>query len=80
MGLEDVHQAYTTMAASGILTEAQRNIFDTVSQRLLIEQGAEAIMLGVTDLALAFDEATARFPIIDCAGIHVSSITKLALP
>jgi aspartate racemase len=43
--LEDVHQAYTTMAASGVLTEAQRNVFDTVSQRLLIEQGAEAIML-----------------------------------
>ncbi len=66
--LEDVHQAYTTMAASGILTEAQRNVFDTVSQRLPIEQDAEAIMLGGADLALAFDETTAQFPIIDCAG------------
>jgi aspartate racemase len=42
--LEDVRQAYITMAASGIVTEAQRNVFDTVSQRLLVEQGAEAII------------------------------------
>ena len=31
--------------------------------------GAEAIMLGGTDLALAFDEGTAGFPLVDCAGI-----------
>jgi aspartate racemase len=70
----------TSRAASGVVTEAQRRVFDTVCQRLLVEQGAEAIMLGGTDLALAFDETTARFPIVDCAGIHVASITKLALP
>ncbi len=26
-------------------------------------------MLGGTDLALAFDEGTAGFPLVDCAGI-----------
>jgi aspartate racemase len=77
--LEDVHQAYIAMAASGVVTDAQRSVFNTVSERLLAEQGAEAIMLGGTDLALVFDEATARFPIIDCAGIHVGSIASLAL-
>jgi aspartate racemase len=77
--LEDVHQAYIAMAASGVATDAQRDVFLTVSERLLAEQGAEAIMLGGTDLALVFDEATAKFPIIDCAGIHVGSIASLAL-
>jgi aspartate racemase len=33
--LNDVHQAYVEMAASGVVTEAQRKVFNTVSQRLL---------------------------------------------
>jgi aspartate racemase len=78
--LEDVHQAYITMAASGVVTEAQRTVFGTVGRRLMVEQGAEAIMLGGTDLALAFDETTTPFPIVDCAGIHVGSIAEAALP
>jgi aspartate racemase len=78
--LEEVHQAYVTMAASGTVTQAQRNVFDSVARELMVEQGAEAIMLGGTDLALAFDETTTPFPIVDCAGIHVNSIAKAALP
>jgi aspartate racemase len=33
--LDAVHQAYVEMAASGIVTEAQRKVFNTVSERLL---------------------------------------------
>jgi aspartate racemase len=53
--LDDVHQAYISMAASGFVTEHQRSVFNAVSHRLLQNQGAEAIMLGGTDLALAFN-------------------------
>jgi len=45
--LDDVHQAYISMAASGFVTEDQRSIFNAVSHRLVEDQGAEAIMLGV---------------------------------
>lgn len=76
--LEDVHQAYVAMAASGIITEAQRVIFDSVSKRLLRESGVEAIVLGGTDFALAFNERDAEFSLIDCAGIHADAIAKLA--
>ncbi len=31
-------------------------------------------MLGATDLALAFNEKDAGFPIVDCAGIHADAI------
>jgi aspartate racemase len=78
--LDNVHQAYVTMATSGVLTEAQRLIFNTVSQRLLKEKGAEAIMLGGTDLALAFNQQDTAFPLVDCAGIHVDATVKLAIP
>jgi aspartate racemase len=46
---------------------------------LLRDQGVEAIMLGGTDLALAFNEQTAEFPLVDCAGIHVDAIARLAI-
>ena len=76
--LEDVHQAYVAMAASGIVTEAQSAVFAAVSKKLLKESGVEAIMLGGTDLALAFNERDTDFPLIDCAGIHADAIAKLA--
>jgi aspartate racemase len=76
--LEDVHEAYVAMAASGIVTEAQSAIFTAVSKRLLKESGVEAIMLGGTDLALAFNERDTEFPLIDCGGIHADAIAKLA--
>ena len=77
--LDDVHQAYISMATSGFVTENQRSIFNAVSHRLIEEQGAEAIMLGGTDLALAFNEQTAEFPLVDCAGIHADAIAQLAI-
>ncbi len=77
--LEQVHAAYVAMATAGILTEAQRDTFYSASQKLIAESGAEAIMLGGTDLALAFHEETSPFPLVDCAGIHVDAIVKLAI-
>jgi aspartate racemase len=76
--LIDVHEAYVAMAASGVVTEAQRSVFNTVSRRLL-EDGAQAIMLGGTDLALVYDQQASEFPVIDCASIHVDAIVRLAL-
>src|SRR5215467_12825671 len=77
--LDDVHDAYVTMAASGVVTEAQRAVFTVVCQRLLNDWSVEAIMLGGTDLALVFNEQTADFPLVDCAGIHVEAIVRLAM-
>jgi aspartate racemase len=77
--LDDVHDAYVAMAASGVATPAQRAVFTAVGQRLLQDRGAEAIMLGGTDLALVFDEKTADFPLVDCAGIHVEAVMRLAM-
>jgi aspartate racemase len=77
--LGEVHQAYVSMATLGFVTEDQRSIFNAVSRRLLEDQGVEAIMLGGTDLALAFNEQTAEFPLVDCAGIHADAIAQLAI-
>jgi aspartate racemase len=78
--LDDVHNAYVAMAASGAVSDAQREVFIAASRRLLKDSGVEAIMLGGTDLALVFDERTSEFPLVDCAGIHVEAIVRSAIP
>ena len=77
--LDDVHQAYVEMAASGVATDAHRKVFSSVSH-FLQTAGAEAIVLGGTDLALVFNENDAAFPIVDCAGIHADAVAKRAIP
>lgn len=77
--LDDVHQAYITMATSGFVTDDQRSVFNAAIHRLLQDQGVEAILLGGTDLALAISEQTAKFPLVDCAAIHADAIARLAI-
>jgi len=76
--LDAVHDAYVTMAACGAATEAQRDIFLAAGRKLREEAGAEAIMLGGTDLALVLGELEAAFPIVDCAAIHADAIATAA--
>jgi aspartate racemase len=77
--LDNVHQAYVTMAAAGAAEEAQRAVCHSAARRLIEEEGAEAIMLGGTDLTLVFDERTSQFPLVDCAAIHADAIVEHAL-
>ena len=76
--LQEVHDAYAAMASAGAVTEEQRGIFLAASRRLTEEQGAEAIMLGGTDLALVFDGSDYGFDIVDCAKVHVDAIAHRA--
>ena len=68
-----VGDAYSAMAGIGRVTDEQRQIFFTAG-RELIARGAEAIMLGGTDLFLAFTGQPLPFPLVDCADIHVDAI------
>jgi aspartate racemase len=73
---DEVHTAYVEMAAIGRVTDQQRRTFFTVGRRLCQEQGAQAIMLGGTDMFLAFVGQENPFPLIDCADIHVDAIYR----
>ncbi len=76
--LERVHQNYVDMAVPGMVTEAQRQVFFDVGRRLCEDQGAEAVILGGTDLFLAFDDRDCGFKIIDCAIIHIAALARAA--
>jgi len=77
--LEEVDANYAAMAAAGRLDDAQRRVFFTAGERLCRDQGAEVVLLGGTDLFLAFQGPDAGFPVLDCADVHVEAIYQASL-
>ena len=76
---EAVHNAYIEMAIAGEATDKQRALFFAAGDRLVREQGAEAVVLAGTDLFLAFDGHDCGFPVIDSAEVHVDALFKTAI-
>ena len=71
---EEVADNYRAMATSARVNDAQRRVFFAAGERLCREQGAEVVLLGGTDLFLAFQGRDAGFPVLDCADVHVEAI------
>jgi aspartate racemase len=71
-----VHTNYVEMALAGRVTQAQREVFFSIGRRLCQGQGAEAVLLGGTDLCLAFQDQDCGFPVIDCADVHIDALYK----
>lgn len=74
--LDRVHTAYSDMASVGRVTDQQRQLFFAAARQLLDSRKVEAIMLGGTDLFLAFAGQTVDFPLVHCADIHVEAIFR----
>jgi len=72
--LSAVHNAYVSLATTATCTDEQRQGFFDAGQAMVEEQGAEAILLAGTDLALAFNGFDPGFPVLDCAEAHVRAI------
>lgn len=70
---ERVQQCYVDMASIGRVVDQQRQTFFAAGRRLA-DRGAEAVLLGGTDLFLAFTGHECGFPVIDCADVHVDAI------
>lgn len=71
-----LNQAYFNMALTRRCSDTQRELF-AASARSLIERGAEAILLGGTDFALARKELDAPFTLIDPVDVHVRALCTL---
>jgi aspartate racemase len=77
--LAEVHENYAAMATAGRVSDTQRSVFLAAGDRLCREQGAEVVLLGGTDLFLAFQGRDAGFPVLDCADVHVEAIYQASL-
>jgi aspartate racemase len=77
--LTEVHKAYAEMATVGRVTDAQREVFFRAGRALTRDQGAEVVLLGGTDLFLAFQGRDCGFAVLDCADIHVEAVYRNSL-
>ena len=73
----NVHTSYVTLATEGKADKKNTEILISAS-RTLIDKGAEAIVLGGTDLFLVFENQELPFKVIDCAEVHIRHIANLA--
>ena len=73
----NVHNSYVALATEGKTDKTNSEILIAAS-RTLIDRGAEAIVLGGTDLFLVFENQELPFDVIDCADIHIRHIANLA--
>lgn len=76
---KQVNDDYVAMAIAGAASAEQRERLIGAGARLVREQGAEAILLGGTDLNLVYRDATPGYPVIDSAALHVDAIVRTAL-
>lgn len=74
--LDKVHDTYVAMAGIGRITEEQKRFFHEMGAKLCREQGAEAVLLGGTDLFLAFQGQDPGYPVLDAADIHAEAIYR----
>lgn len=74
--IERIHAAYVGIVGSGAGSPEIRDELSAIAHALIAREGAEAIVLAGTELALVFDEATAGFPAVDCARLHVEAIMR----
>ena len=72
--LDLVHETYVDLALSGVPTDQHRDVFFRTGDEMVDAQGAQAILLGGTDLNVAFENHSPPFNVIDCAGIHIDAI------
>jgi aspartate racemase len=73
-----VHQIIYDELCVGRVTEASRQAFVDVAQRLA-RRGADSLILGCTEVGMLLDESNAPLPIFDTALIHADAAVDFAL-
>ena len=77
--LDRVHDNYVAMAGAAAVNAAQRQVFFECGREMCARDGAAAVLLGGTDLFLAFDGQDCGFAVVDCAQLHMADIAKKAV-
>lgn len=75
---ELVQNNYLIIARTGSIAYADIEGIRAIGKDLAAA-GAEAVLLAGTELSMAFDEASAGFPALDCGRVHVDAIVARAM-
>lgn len=76
---DEIHETYIAMALTGFSSAKQKSFFHKLCRTLCTEAGVDAVLLGGTDLFLAFGDNEADFPVLDGASIHIEEISRLSM-
>jgi aspartate racemase len=74
--MEYIHNTYLELLQKGVGTEEQHRNLTSIAHTLQQRDGADAILLAGTDLAVLFNEANTEFPYVDWAAVHLRRILK----
>ena len=74
--MEYIHSTYLELLQKGAGTEEQHRNLTAIANTLQKRDGADAILLAGTDLAVLFNETNTSFPHLDCAALHLQRIMK----
>lgn len=75
---QDVHDIIYNELCMGLITKESKNVYLTVINRL-IGEGAEAIILGCTEIGLLITQADCPVPVFDTTHIHAAAAVEAAL-
>jgi aspartate racemase len=75
---ERVHRVIYDELCLGIVRETSRSAYRDI-MRELVERGAEAIILGCTEIALLVGATDAAVPVFDTTALHAQAAVDLAL-
>ena len=73
--LDVAHKDYIAIGTTGHANDRQRKRLVEIGEELC-QRGAEAVILGGTDLNVVFREQCFEFPIIDSAEVHIDAIVR----
>ncbi len=76
--LDAVHEAYVSVAMAGAPDPVSRETLVDAGREMVRSQDVEAVLLGGTDLIVVMDGAELDFPVVDCAGLHITELARLA--
>jgi aspartate racemase len=77
-GRETIDSIIQTELVKGVIRDESRARYRAVMAKL-VEQGAEAIILGCTEIPLLVSQADAKVPLYDTMQLHAAAIVDFAL-
>ncbi len=75
---DDIHRVIYHELCQGIILDDSRTIYEKTIQSLK-QQGAEAIILGCTEIGLLIQQAHSELPLYDTTAIHADKAVRWAL-
>ena len=76
--MDIVHRIIYHELCLGKIEDASRQEYRRIMQEL-VEQGAQGIILGCTEISLLVSAADASVPLFDTTGLHASKAAEFAL-